>query len=371
MKIRRFLQAAALAFAFDPSSAGTDGPAFTRRWSEQHYGSASADAVAAVHTEFEELSADAMSDYAVVIAVQNLADAMREIALRGSFNFSSLHASAAATQKSAAATTEKWRQLSQKAEQVLASLPPRVQQTFVSHSLAQQYLLGNGTAAFERLATAALAVSVEAAVSAVEQAAATMEEGCDALRLGEGNGHWRGYFAHDRLDDFQHSRRLLLQLVAVLGNRTVRPTRPICSCTGGVHNCSGSIPYANCPDMFSNQLPPAYSGDAYPLLYRSADPSLNFDGVVRGGCTGACRTMPSGGIMTIHGGVASVWLALPRGVVSSATIRYTLDGSTPAPSSARYVSPLPLRGNVTVAARAFGLPAGVATPPSVFKYFSL
>ena len=191
--------------------------------------------MAAVHTEFEELSADAMSDYAVVIAVQNLADAMREIALRGSFNFSSLHASAAATQKSAAATTEKWRQLSQKAEQVLASLPPRVQQTFVSHSLAQQYLLGNGTAAFERLATAALAVSVEAAVSAVEQAAATMEEGCDALRLGEGNGHWRGYFAHDRLDDFQHSRRLLLQLVAVLGTELCvqhdRSARALAGCT--------------------------------------------------------------------------------------------------------------------------------------------
>ena len=49
------------------------------------------------------------------------------------------------------------------------------------------------------------------------------------------------------------------------------PNSPLCSCTGGVHNCSGSIQYAACPDLFAYQLPPQYSASAYPLLQRRYD----------------------------------------------------------------------------------------------------
>ena len=62
------------------------------------------------------------------------------------------------------------------------------------------------------------------------------------------------------------------------------------------------------------------------------------------------------------------WLSLPAGVPG--TIRYTLDGSVPTESSQRYVAAIALRANTTVTAKAFGAAAGVATPPSVFVYFT-
>ena len=237
---------------------------------------------------------------------------------------------------------------------------------FMAHSLAQQYLLGNATKALERLAASALAASIEGSLAAVGEAVAAMGDACAALRLAEGSGRWAGYFAHDRMVDVHHSRRLLAQLEAALNRTTAPPTRPICSCTGGVHNCSGSVPYSMCPDLFANQLPPNYDASAYPLLYRSSSTAATFDGVVRGGCTGACDTTPSGGIIR---GTASAWLALPGGGLRG-VIRYTLDGLAPTVASPRYTSAIALRGNATVTARAFGAAEGVVTPPSVFKFFT-
>lgn len=369
--------AAALAFAFDPIVVGTDASAFIARWTQQHYGAA-APAVAAVHEGYELQVGKATSDYGLVIAVQNLAVAMLSLAeaQRGtgkSFNFSSLEAGAAVLQRSSAATVSGWRALSAQAEAV--ALPPHARQMFTGHCLAQHYLLGNGTLALNQLAGAALALSDEDRRGAMLAAVAAMEAALDGLQLAEGAGQWKGYFAHDRLDDFQHSRRLLMQLLAAVdrtGATAMHPrtyTRPICSCTGGVHNCSGSIPYQLCPDLFANQLPPHYAPDAFPLLYRSATSALTFDGVVRGGCRGACETTPSGGLIHRGDGDATAWLALPAGVRGQ--VRFTLDRSLPTARSQVYTSPLSLQGNrtVTVTAKAFGVPAGVVSPPSVFVYF--
>jgi hypothetical protein len=360
--------AAAMAFAFDPTSAGTDPSAFVRRWAAQHYGAASAGAVAAVHEEYAALSAKAkaVSDYGLVIALQNLADEVLARAVHGDFNFSSLHAGAAAVQESSAATAARWQALSQRSEAVLPTLAERAQRMFASHCLAQQYLLGNGSRALERLAAAVLTPSADGSLAAAGEAAAAMEGACAALRLAGGAGRWAGYFAHDRLVDIEHSRRLLSSVVAALNRSALLPARPICSCTGGIHNCSGSVPYAECPDMFANQLPPAYAGAAYPLLYRSPLPAANFDGVVRGGCSGSCDTTPSGGL--VHG-AATAWLALPAG--GPGVVRFTLDGSLPTATSPRYSSPISLHLNTTVTARAVGVAAGVATPSSVFKYFAV
>ena len=241
-----------------------------------HYEPESANAVAAIHEDYEVLSAKAISDYGVVIAVQNLADVMLVKALRGDFNFSSVHASAAATEASAAQVVVGWSALSRRSEEVLPTLPRRTQQMFTGHCLTQQYLLGNGTLALQHLTASVLASSVADTVIAVERAVAAMEDACDALQLGEGGGHWQGYFAHDRLVDFQHSRRLLMQLASALSRTPVPPTRPICSCTGGVYNCTGSVPYAQCPDMFANQLPAVceYTSNPHRRLIRRDISSL-------------------------------------------------------------------------------------------------
>ena len=67
----------------------------------------------------------------------------------------------------------------------------------------------------------------------------------DALRLAEGEGVWRGLYAHDRLDDFQHSRRLLLQ-VSVLNMISTEigfshtETKIAIDCIDGVYRiCAG------------------------------------------------------------------------------------------------------------------------------------
>ena len=358
--------AAAMAFAFSPEAAGSNSSAFIQRWSEHHYG-ATGTAVAAVHEGYELIAAKAVSDYGLIIAVQNLADTMLSRAVRGDFNFSSLRAGATAIRASSAANVADWQSLSRGSEAVLATLPQRTRPMFSGHCLAQQYLLGNTSGALERLAAAALATSVEGSLSAARASEAAMEGACAALRLAEGTGRWSGYFAHDRMVDVHHSRRLLTQLVSALNRTALPPMRPICSCTGGVHNCSGSIPYAQCPDMFANQLPPEYDSDAYPLLYRSESAASNFDGIVRGGCDGACDTTPSGGIIRIIHGAATAWLALPAG--APGVIRFTLDGSAPTVSSPRYTTAINLRANATVTAQAFGVAKGTVSPPSVFRYF--
>ena len=357
---------AAMAFAFDPAGTGTDAAAFTRRWSDRHYGKESGAAVAAVHDSFANVSATALSDYAIVIAVQNLANSILQLVQTGR-NFSSLKASAESIEASGAATAAAWAALSVQSEVVMLKLEPRTRQMFAGHALAQSYLLGNGSVALSKLASAALAPTAAASAAAVGEAVAPMERALAGLRLAEGQS-WRGLFAHDRLDDFQHSRRLLMQLRAALTATPLPPVRPICSCTGGVKSCSGSVPYARCPDMFANQLPPQYDASAYPQLYRSSNASRNFDGVVRGGCSEACRTTPSGGIA--HGTTSStMWLALAAG--ARGTIRYTLDGSAPTVASALYAAGalLPLSRNTTLSAKAFGVADGVATPISVWRYF--
>ena len=73
----------------------------------------------------------------------------------------------------------------------------------------------------------------------------------------------------------------------------------------------------------------------------------------------------------MHGAAAAAWLAMPAGVPGS--IHYTTDGSTPTASgSPRFTSAFPLHTPMTVvAARAFGVAEGTATPLSVFRFFAV
>ena len=246
---------AAMAFAFSPEAAGPDASSFIQRWSAQHFGAAAGTSVAVAYEGYAAVADTATSDYSLVIAIQNLADAMLSKAVVGDFNFTSLRPGAGAILNASSATVAKWQSLSRKSAAVLSTLPQRTRQMFTGHCLAQQYLLGNATLALERLAAAALATSVEDSLGAARASEAAMDGGCNALLLAEGTGRWAGYFAHDRLVDIHHSRRLLSQLVSALGKKAVLPSmRPFCACTGGVHDCNGSIPYSQCPDLFANQV---------------------------------------------------------------------------------------------------------------------
>lgn len=383
----------------------TPAAAYVHAWAAAHYGSAPALKVAEVYASFLETQSGASfgSDYGVLIDVTNLLDDMDALLNLGR-NFSSLHAEATAMATGADLQTKALLPLLPVATDVLDSLDARVKPAYTSHLLAQLHLLANATQAISNVASVALAIDPHAAAAhAGINAAIQSVGGClAALRMAEGGAtgnRWRGMYAHDRLDDYQHLRRRILLLQSHLPSTVAQSPvylRPLCSCTGGFHNCSGSVPYADCPDLFDYQLAPNYDPTAFPLLYHRAartskqrtardivagDHSNHgsnhgvsggdngastasaiggpFAGVVRGGCTGSgCETTPAGGVVS-DANNATVWLGLASGMAG--TIRYTLDGSDPASTTgAVYLHPFQFHAVIGRSTR-FASPSATAT----------
>ena len=114
---------AAMAFAFSPEAAGPDASSFIQRWSAQHFGAAAGTSVAVAYEGYAAVADTAMSDYGLVIAIQNLADAMLSKAVVGDFNFTSLRPGAGAILNASSATVSKWQSLSRKSAAMLPTLP--------------------------------------------------------------------------------------------------------------------------------------------------------------------------------------------------------------------------------------------------------
>ena len=393
---------AAMAMAWNPDSlapAAASSSIFVQHWASLYFGLSNAVAVAGVYAEFAAVLAaggrSLGSDFGVANQIENLVFDMLKVLDDGGGNFSSLVPRATALYEPALAQSARWLHLSQESARVGGRLNARVRPAFVQHALAQQLFLGNATSSLAHLAGSILPQNRTARIASVAAAVASADGCLASLRLAEGVGRWRGLFAHDRLDDFQHARRRLLQLHVALGEAedAFPYVRDRCSCTGMMMTCAGTVSYAQCPDLFANQLAPNYDPAAYPLLKRAADAALSFDGVVTGGCRGDCETTPVGGRLLRNATSAFAWLGVPR--AAGVFVCFTVDGS-PVGRGVRVLlkggevepckSPAKLWSNdsqidllkapraglvVTVKAQAFGGREDTATPVSVFQYYHL
>ena len=396
---------AAMAMAWDPNRLATaSSSSFVQTWAQQYFGATDALAVAGIYAEFAAVLAaggrSVGSDFSVANQIENLVFGMLKVLEDGGGNFSKLVPEATALYEPALAQSARWAHLSQESGRVEGRLPARVRPAFAQHALAQQRFLGNATTSLAHLAASILPQNRTARIAAVATAVVAAEACLASLRLAEGSGRWRGLFAHDRLDDFQHARRRLLQLQrALLGFNDTDDSYPYvrdrCSCTGMMTSCAGTVSYAQCPDLFANQLAPNYDTRAYPLLNRAPDAALSFDGVVTGGCRGDCETTPVGGRLLPNATSALAWLGLPRAAAGT-FVCFTVDGSLPVVgggmllkggevgpackspaaklwSNASQIDLLkaPRAGLVvTVKAQVFGGRGDTPTPVSVFQYYT-
>eukprot|EP00039_Didymoeca_costata_P032960 m.40100 g.40100 ORF g.40100 m.40100 type:complete len:827 (+) comp9627_c0_seq1:100-2580(+) len=348
---------AAMKFAWDPTpylSNDTNATqlAFFLQWSKRQFGDKAADDIAQVYNMYFNIPSIAKgnSDEHIGATLSHVADpATSDIQKTGKVSNTSF-IGANTTLVENVDTVAASNKTLQKALAILGSgnIPDTRVQFFKTHVVYQASLQYYGYLAIQELALSIMAAYNNNMQQAQTHAAATiaaLDNLFAAQREAEGNGEWKGLFMGDRLyySCLQSRRRQVLSYVTALKNRTAMVA-------------DSGRGYYSFYDYQDAAL------DNYPLFYPSTKYKAN--DFVMMNCTkteqtgSSCSTGPYGGQFSQQASVGmfstrcrthDVLLPLSQ-CSSSIVVHYTLDGSSPALSSAVYTSPVIITETTTIRA---------------------